>query len=47
MVAISTAFMQVAPNYRKFLGMYYRVVPKPGTTMLIPFPEKEEEVIDV
>ncbi len=47
MLAVAIAFLKVAPNYRKFLSQYNRVIPKPGTTMLIPFPEKDEEVIDV
>lgn len=47
LLAVATAFLKIAPNWRKFQSMYNRAVPKPGTTMSIPFPEKDDEVIDV
>jgi len=47
LLAVATALLKIAPNWRKFQSIYNRAVPKPGTTMRIPFPKKDDEIIDV
>lgn len=37
LLAVTVAFMKVAPNWRKFMSMFNRAVPKPGTQQELDF----------
>lgn len=47
LLAITIAFMKASSNWPKFIRLFNRAIPKQGTTREIPFPEKDDEVIDV
>jgi len=42
LLAVTVAFMKASPNWRKFMSMFNRAVPMPGTTPPLPFPDEED-----
>jgi hypothetical protein len=44
LLAISIAFMKASTSWRKFISMYNRAVPKPGTNLSLPFEEDEYDI---
>jgi len=41
LLAITITLMKISPNWKKFISLFNRAVPKPGTTPFLPFYEDE------
>jgi hypothetical protein len=42
-LAVTIAFMKASPNWTKFMRLFNRAVPKPGTTPTFDFGEDFDE----